>query len=117
GWVSWQCWFNQLRSAWGLHWWGLKLNKPDWIDKSNKMLNLALAAPMDEGACPTTYQSREKVWKGSLIMPDPSCYYDLTNMAWKGIWLLRWLEFEDCPRREEILKQCRAMADCMVRFQ
>ena len=117
GWVSWQCWFNQLRSAWGLHWWGLKLNKPDWIEKSNKMLNLALAAPMDRGAVPTTYQSREKVWKGSLIMPDPSCYYDLTNMAWKGIWMLRWLEFEDCPRKEEIAQQCAEMAGLMLAKQ
>lgn len=117
GWVSWQCWFNQLRSAWGLHWWGLKLKNQDWVDKSNKMLNLALAAPMDRGACPTTYQSREKQWKGSLIMPRADCYYDLTNMAWKGIWMLRWLEFPDCPRRDEILKQCREMAACMTRFQ
>jgi len=119
GWVSWQCWFNNLRSAWGMKWWGT--NRPgvkDWANKADKMLNLALAAPMDRGACPTTYQSREKTWKGCLIAPDPSCYYDLTNMAWKGIWLLRWyLDFPECPRKDEILRQCRAMADCMVRNQ
>ena len=85
GWVSWQAWFNQLRSAWGLHWWGKRLGTQDWIDKSDKMLNLALAAPVDRGACPTTYQSREKSWRGSLITPRPECYYDLTNIAWKGI--------------------------------
>ncbi|HRK20999.1 MAG TPA: hypothetical protein PLX06_04295 [Fimbriimonadaceae bacterium] len=117
GWVSWQAWFNQIRSAWGLRWWGKKLGNADWVDKADKMLNLALAAPMDRGAVPTTYQSREKTWKGSLITPSPDCYYDLTNMAWKGIWLLRFLEFEDCPRREEILRQCREMADCMMRVQ
>jgi hypothetical protein len=114
GWVSWQAWFNQLRSAWGLRWWGKKVGKQDWVDKADKMLNLALAAPMDRGAVPTTYLSREKQWKGSLIMPDPSCYYDLTNMAWKGIWMLRWLEFEDCPRREEVVGQVHQMAQLMV---
>jgi hypothetical protein len=117
GWVSWQSWFNQLRSAWGLRWWGKKLGNADWVDKADKMLNLALAAPMDRGACPTTYQSRQKAWKGTLISPDPKCYYDLTNMAWKGIWMLRWLEFSDCPRREEIIAQCKAMADLMVSKQ
>lgn len=117
GWVSWQCWFNQLRSAWGLHWWGARLKRADWTEKSNKMLNLALAAPMDRGACPTTYQFREKRWKGTLIAPDPRCYYDLTNMAWKGIWLLRWLDFKDCPRREEIVAQCLAMAQRMIDSQ
>ncbi|MFY9233209.1 MAG: hypothetical protein WAO58_01995, partial [Fimbriimonadaceae bacterium] len=47
----------------------------------------------------------------------PRAYYDLTNMAWKGIWLLRWLEFDDVPRRDEILKQCREMANLMMRMQ
>lgn len=117
GWVSWQCWFNQIRSAWGIRWWGKKLNNPDWVDKADKMLNLALAAPMDRGACPTTYRSREKQWVGCLVAPDPRCYYDLTNMAWKGIWLLRFLQFEDCPRRRDIIAQCTAMADLMVSKQ
>ncbi|MBS1715716.1 MAG: hypothetical protein JST30_15415 [Armatimonadetes bacterium] len=117
GWVSWQPWFNNLRSAWGMRWWGRKLGEPDWVQKADKMLNLALAAPMKQGACPTTYQSREKTWKGSLIMPRKDCYYDLTNMAWKGVWMLEWLKFDDCPRRDDIDRQCREMADCMVRFQ
>jgi len=117
GWVSWQPWFNQLRSAWGLRWWGKRLGNQDWVDKADKMLNLALAAPMDRGAVPTTYQSKQKTWKGSLISPDPRCYYDLTNMAWKGIWLLRWLDFEDCPRRDEVMAQCSWMASLMLSKQ
>lgn len=117
GWVSWQPWFNQLRSAWGMRWWGKKLGNKDWEEKADKMLNLALAAPMDRGAVPTTYLSKTKGWKGSLITPDPKCYYDLTNMAWKGIWLLRWLEFEDCPRRDDIVRQCQGMALLMASKQ
>ncbi len=117
GWVSWQCWFNQLRSAWGLKWWGAKLNVEEWQERAEKMLNLALAAPIDRGAVPTTYQSKEGKWKGSLIAPSPDCYYDVPSMAWKGIWLLKWLEFKDCPRRAEILSQCRAMAHLMASKQ
>lgn len=117
GWVSWQCWFNNMRSAWGLRWWGNVLGEKDWVEKADKMLNMALAAPMDRGACPTTYMTREKQWKGCLIAPRKDCYYDLTNMAWKGIWLLKYAEDANCPRRDEIEKQCLAMADCMVRNQ
>lgn len=117
GWVSWQCWFNNLRSAYGIRWWGKKLNKPDWIEKADKMLNMALAAPLDQGACPTTYQTREKKWKGCLITPTKDCYYDLTNMAWKGIWLLRYMQFDDCPRRREIDEYCSAMAQCIMHYQ
>lgn len=119
GWVSWQGWFNNLRSAWGMRWWGKKLpGAKDWVERADKMLNLALAAPLDRGACPTTYKSREKEWKGCLITPTRDCWYDLSNMAWKGIWLLRWaIDFDDCPRRDEIMRQCREMAECMMRNQ
>jgi hypothetical protein len=117
GWVSWQCWFNQLRSAWGLRWWGKKLGEADWVDKADKMLNLALAAPMNQGACPTTYLSKTNEWRGSLIMPTPDCYYDIPSIAWKGIWLARWSKLPDCPRRDEVRKQMTAIRDLMVRIQ
>jgi len=117
GWVSWQCWFNQVRSAWGLHWWGKKLNHADWVDKSNKMLNLALAAPMNKGACPTTYMSRTNEWKGALITPTGDCYYDIPSIAWKSIWLLRWYSLPDCPRKAEIAKQLNDTFAMMLRIQ
>ena len=114
GWVSWQAWFCQIRSAWGLRWWGKKLGNVDWVAKGDKMLNLALAAPMNGGACPTTFESKTGQWRGSLITPSKDCYYDLTNIAWKGIQLLRFLQLSGCPRREEIQKQVDAIADLMV---
>jgi len=117
GWVSWQCWFNQLRSAWGVRWWGQRLNHLDWVAKADKMLNLALAAPSDHGACPTTYMSKTNQWKGSLITPTGDCYYDVPSIAWKGIWYLRWLQFKDCPRREEVQKQADAIFGLMKTVQ
>lgn len=117
GWVSWQDWFNQIRSAWGMRWWGKKLGQAEWVIKSGRMLNLALAAPMNHGACPTTYDSRKDEWRGSLITPRGDCYYDLTNIAWKGIWLLRWLDFPDCPRRDDIVQQLGDMEDLLIRYQ
>lgn len=117
GWVSWQCWFNQLRSAWGLRWWGKRLNHPDWVAKADKMLNLALAAPTNEGACPTTYMSRTNQWRGTLIQPTSDCYYDIPSIAWKSIWMLRWLELPDCPRKDEIAKQLKATAGLFLKIQ
>ncbi|MDR3692214.1 MAG: hypothetical protein P4L46_22725 [Fimbriimonas sp.] len=117
GWVSWQAWFCQIRSAWGLRWWGKRLGKTDWVEKGEKMLNLALAAPMKDGACPTTFESKTGQWRGTLVAPSKDCYYDLTNIAWKGIQLLRWLRLPDCPRREEIQRQVDAMSDMLVAKQ
>ncbi|AIE84869.1 hypothetical protein [Fimbriimonas ginsengisoli] len=116
GWVSYQCWFNQLRSAWGLHWWGKRLGEKDWVDKSEKMLNLALAAP-GRGVSPTTYMSRTKTWKGSLVSPSSECYYDIPSLAWKGIWFLRWLKFDDCPHRAEVEKRVKDIHNLMLRVQ
>lgn len=117
GWVSWQCWFNQLRSAWGLRWWGKRLGERDWVERADKMLNLALAAPMNHGAVPSTYLSRTNEWRGSLIQPTRECYYDVPSIAWKGIWLLRWLQFDDCPRRAEVRRQVDEMQKLMLRIQ
>jgi hypothetical protein len=121
GWVSWQAWFNQLRSAYGMRSWGRRLGVSDWVEKADKMLNLALAAQMDRGACPTTYGIHTREWIPSLLQPDNPvgpAYYDLTSMAWKGIWLLRWATaFADCPRRQEIFDHCTAMGDYIVGHQ
>jgi len=72
---------------------------------------------MKNGACPTTYDSRNHSWRGSLITPTDDCYYDLTNIAWKGIWLLRWLEFADCPRRADVEAQVYAIARLLTSRQ
>lgn len=118
GYVSWQCWFNSLRSAYGMRSWGRRLGDRGLVDRADKMLNLALAAPMEQGACPTTYEGDLWTWRGCLVRPTGEEYYDLANMAWKGIWLLRWArDFADCPRRDEIMRHCREMADCMMRHQ
>jgi len=118
GWVSWQCWFNNLRSAHGIYAWGRRTATPDLKRKGAKMLNLALAAPLDKGACPTTYDSFKKEWIGCIIKPTQDCYYDLPSMAWKGYWLLRFIQdFEDCPRKDDALAYAKAMADCMLSYQ
>lgn len=102
GWIHYQCWFAQHRSALGLRFWGKRLKKTDWVEKSEKMLSLALAAPLDRGASPTTYRRVEEDWRPSLIVPSPECHYDLASLAWKGIWLLRWHDEVDCPRRADV---------------
>jgi len=118
GWVSWQCWFNQLRSAWGLKLWARISGSSDFEERADKMMNLALSAPMQQGAVPTTFDGRKGVWKGSLIQPTSECEYDLPSIAWKGIWMLRWIkDFPNDPRIQEIERQCMAMAQLMLSKQ
>lgn len=117
GFTSWQAWFNNLRSAYGIRLWGDKLANEDWKDKSRKMLAMALAAPQDRGAFPSQWNNFRKEWKGCLMQNavGHGAYYDSVDMAWKAYWLLRW--YEDIERLPEILSYCRNLADFLVERQ
>lgn len=129
--TSWQGWFNNLRSAYGMYIWGKRLGNADWIHKSQLMLNMALSAPIKEGAFPTVYNHMKLKWQGCLVSPpDSNSYYCSADMAWKGYWLLRWygdIQLVDADARtsaaqsgygiDEMLKQCRQLGDFFLAHQ
>jgi hypothetical protein len=131
GFTSWQAWFNNLRSAYGMCYWGKRLNNQDWLQKSQLMLNMALSAPRKQGAFPTMYNHMTQKWKGCMVSPPNSdSYYCSADMAWKGYWLLRWyqdVQQQDADARslakeigygqEETLKQCRELAEFFLAHQ
>ncbi|MBN1901092.1 hypothetical protein JW926_07185 [Candidatus Sumerlaeota bacterium] len=117
GLTSWQAWFNNLRSAYGIRCFGERLAKDDWINKSGKMLSMALAAPQDRGAFPCQWNNFRKEWKGCLMQNavGHGAYYDSVDMAWKAYWLLRW--HQDIEPSPESLAYCRNLADFYLEKQ
>jgi len=117
GFTSWQAWFNNLRSAYGIRFWGDKLSNEDWKQKSDKMLAMALAAPQDRGAFPSQWNNFQKKWKGCLMQKavGHEAYYDSVDMAWKAYWLLRW--HQDIKPSREILSYCKDLADFFLEKQ
>lgn len=117
GFTQWQAWFNNLRSAYGIQFWGDKLGNDDWKEKSQKMFAMALAAPQDHGAFPSRWNNFRKEWSGCLMQNavGNGAYYDSVDMAWKTYWLLRW--YEDIEPLPEILSYCRNLADFYVERQ
>lgn len=81
-------WFNNLRTAWGLHYWGEKLRRPDWVERSRAMARLILAAPREQGLFATIYKSHDRTWQSSGQGGGPNVYH-LPDNAWTAIWLLR----------------------------
>ena len=116
--THWQAWFNNLRSAYGMHWWGEQLGNDDWLTRSQAMLRAALAAPQSpEGPFPSTYNHDRGEWIGSLMAQSVGrgAYYDSVDMAWKGYWLLRWQQ--DIAATTETLDYCRRLGDFFVAHQ
>ena len=56
-------WWNCVRDAVGMYWWG-KQGSPDLVGKARRIVNLALAAPQDQGIFPSIFRYAEKRWYG-----------------------------------------------------
>ena len=109
------CWFCNLRSAYGMYWFGRQLGWEFLSDHALLMKNTALAAPRSRGAFPIVYAHHEKRWIGCLVTPRPECHYHTASMSWKAYWLLRW--HEDLTPDPEILAQCAEYADFLLSVQ
>ncbi len=59
-------WFNIMRDAIGMHYWGKRLIDADLIEKGRRVLNLALLAPQHRGIFPSIYRLAERRWIGCL---------------------------------------------------
>ena len=70
-------WWNNVYDAIGMYLWGQRLNDQSLIDKSRRIVNLALTAPQNEGMFPAYYHLEKKdwvrnLWKFPLEGYDPS---------------------------------------------
>lgn len=94
-----QSWFNNARTACGLAAWGKELDRPEYRARAREIINLALAAPRENGIFPAIYAPRDGGWKGSSKNhgggPD---LYHLPDAAWTAIWIRKYhQEIEPVP--------------------
>ena len=80
-------WWNNACDATGLYCWGKQTGDKDLLDKARRMVNLALAAPQNQGIFPAIYDLAGKRWLRSLWGP-PLNGYDPNKKAaywdWQG---------------------------------
>jgi hypothetical protein len=118
-----QAWFCQVRTAYGVMWYGRQRRDSLVYEKALRMISLALAAPQEHGIFPTVYsQSPDGDWNAGRW--HYSCnrrpkghteYYHTTDCSWTAFWLLR--IYRDLLKDDRIMDFCVRYGDFLVNQQ
>ncbi len=83
-----QSWFNNIRTACGLYYWGRQGGNKEWQQKAVQCVNLLLDAPREHGWFPTIYNTEAKQWIASGQGGGEGLYHVPDNV-WAAYWLMR----------------------------
>ncbi|HLK29888.1 MAG TPA: hypothetical protein VKT28_15015 [Puia sp.] len=81
-------WFNNIRTAYGLFYWGNQLSKKEWQQKAISCIRLLMSAPKDNGWFPTVYDKQQNKWIASGQGGGEELYHVPDNI-WTAYWLMR----------------------------
>ncbi|MBL8153113.1 MAG: hypothetical protein JNM70_02920 [Anaerolineae bacterium] len=122
--------WNNVRDAVALFWWGQHTDNNTLIDKARRGINLALAAPQHEGLFPTIYRYHSRRWQNNHWNPpltldpkrtgllceryfdDDSQSYHTASMSKTAAHLLRYYRF--CEADPRIVPYVRRYADYLT---
>ncbi len=113
--VWFSCWFNPLRSAYGLYHYGMVAGVEDWVEMARATRSLALSAPPDGGFFPTVFEFGEDRWVESHHQGGGPGIFHLMDMSWTMYQLLRW--HRELEPDEESVARARAYAVALRRVQ
>ena len=113
-------WFNALRTAYGWYQYGAATGDSTKTTRALRVLNLALAAPQEQGIGPSIFyiDSTGGHWVGDQGwggIRDGRCYSTFNN-AWNNYWLLQWADLVP-GQRERIYSRCGAFARFLLSRQ
>jgi hypothetical protein len=109
--VSFQTWFNQARTAVGSALHAARIGDAARAAQAAKIIELALAAPMEHGCLPTVcfFPNGRTFWKRGTRVFEPIDAYSLPDAATTGFHLLEW--YERIAADPRILLRCRRLAE------
>jgi len=117
--VWFQGWFNQLRSAYGLHYFGTRMNNSDWVKRAEATQHLILHAPQDKGLFPTIFvlgdSPDQNRWVNSNLQGGGPDLFHPLDCSWTAYWLLKW--YQDLRWDARTLPFCRHYADALLKLQ
>jgi hypothetical protein len=113
-------WFNALRTAYGWYRYGAATGDSTKTARAVRVLNLALAAPQEQGIGPSIFyiDSTGGHWVGDQGwggIREGRCYSTFNN-AWNNYWLLQWADLVP-EQRERIYSRCGAFARFLLSRQ
>ena len=94
---------NIARFAWGMRWWGVRLDQFNWRDNADEMMNLVVSAPQRPGLTPVAFDTASETWR----------YEDENSeaAAQTARWMLKYAEsFPDYPARDKLFAGVGAIA-------
>jgi hypothetical protein len=120
--VGFEAWHCNIRSAYGLYYFGKKMGNKDWQDRAVKIKNLAISAPMTNGIFPHRYHATKKAWhwnghikrilKGELKEKDCALTADSSTTA---LWLLRFHKYLEPD--DKIVRFCTEYGERLLKTQ
>jgi hypothetical protein len=113
--VWFSCWFNPLRSSYGLYHYGVVLGKDDWVAMARATRALALSAPGSGGFFPTVFVFGDNRWVGSHHQGGGPGIFHLMDMSWTMYQLLQW--HRDLEADEESIARALAYAKALAGAQ
>jgi hypothetical protein len=111
------CWFNNLRTAYGLAHYGQKWGDERLTDAARRIRDLILAAPARAGLFPVAYVGTKKrpAWLNGTRAFFLSRDYGVADLCETGIWLLRF--YLDIEREPALLQRCQDLAEALLSAQ
>jgi len=114
--------WNNIRDANGMVYWGEKLAMPQLKERGQRIVNLALEAPQNEaGFFPLVYHAASKQWALSSLGPSPSPrsifdrsapVYNVPAMSKSAAHLLEF--YRRCGKDPRIITYLRPFADSLL---
>ncbi|MHA1973952.1 MAG: hypothetical protein ACTSW1_13220 [Candidatus Hodarchaeales archaeon] len=111
-------WYNNIRSAYGLKFFSKKWNDKELEIKADKMKNLILQAPKEQGIFPCHFfinKRGEQVYIPGTRAFAPVSYYHTVDNSWTLFWLLQW--YQDLEKDSEIISTAQEYANFLVKIQ
>lgn len=107
------CWFNNMRTARELYYFGKRLSNEKWVHMARQIRNLLLTAPQQDGLFPTIYAPHDGGWIGSSLQGGGPEYYSLPDCAWTAYQLM--LYGETCEPSKESDAFLKNFADGLLK--
>ncbi|MHA1226304.1 MAG: hypothetical protein ACTSPV_06130 [Candidatus Hodarchaeales archaeon] len=111
-------WYNNIRSAYGIKYFAQKWQDQELEAKADKMKNLILQAPKNQGIFPCHFfinKRGEQAYIPGTRAFAPVSYYHTVDNSWTLFWLLQW--YQDLEKDPEIVSTTQEYANFLVKIQ
>ena len=116
--------WNNVRDASGMYYWGKKLNNPTLMERGQRVINLALESHRNkDGFFNLIYHAKSKKWTRSSLGPSPNLYtifdrssnpaYNVPAMSKTAAHMLEF--YNRCEKNPRIVSYLTAYADGVLK--